>query len=120
MAIERASHSETSHETVRGKLTLTHRQVLHSGDLFSELRWCSDYLAAGLMAAGHPLRSTFFREEAEAASTAQARLGQGWGAKEEWNTRGEVDAKRPWRLRGVGMGLVGRDGAGEGWRERRG
>ena len=105
MAIERASHSETSHETVRGKLTLIHRQVMHSGDLFSELRWCSDYLAAGLLAAGHPLRSTFFREEAEAASTAPAQLGQGWVGRGEGGMEYEgrsgrkeavEDAKRPW------------------------
>ena len=116
MAIERASHSETSHETVRGKLTLTHRQVLHSGDLFSELRWCSDYLAAGLMAAGHPLRSTFFREEAEAASTAQARLGQGGGVGGEGGMEYEGRSGRKEAVEVTG----GWDGARGPGRRRRG
>ncbi len=65
IAVERASRTDTLHEPVNGKLVPSYKNVLDSKALFHELKVCSDYLASGLMEAGHPLQHKFFLDDAE-------------------------------------------------------
>jgi len=65
IAVERASRTDTLHEPVNGKLVPSYKNVLDSKALFHELKVCSDYLASGLMDAGHPLQHKFFLADAE-------------------------------------------------------
>jgi hypothetical protein len=72
IAVERSSRTDTMHEPVNGKLVPTYKNVLDSKALFHELRVCSDYLASGLMEAGHPLQHKFFLEAAESEDAGDA------------------------------------------------
>mmetsp|Transcript_42427 Transcript_42427/g.133643 ORF Transcript_42427/g.133643 Transcript_42427/m.133643 type:complete len:847 (-) Transcript_42427:38-2578(-) len=86
IAVEKATRTDTSHSHVNKKLVSNYKHYLDSKTLFLELERSGDYLTAGLLDAGHPLRHKFFEgKEEEAEEKEKNKAG---GARKSARKRG--------------------------------
>lgn len=85
IAVEKSSRTDSTHRHKKGKVVSTYKHYLDSAVFFDEMAKCADYLASGLIDAGHPLRHEEMGDEV--ASKGRKGEGEQRGKPFDWLTR---------------------------------